>query len=103
MARLKGVGGASITDEATRQGRMDATAMLSAKMIEALEGNTNPMFEHLQEMMNDPERLGAAALSILNLFWAWATSNGSDVSGVAKIIEWNINQLQQDTVKMRLT
>ena len=99
MATLKGPGGTSISDQATYQGRMDATALLAGKMVEALDGNSNPIWEHMQVMMDDPERLGAACLSILNLFFAWATQNGSDVKPIDLIIKWNISQLKQDSVK----
>lgn len=101
MARLGPAGGISISNTSTQQARMDATAMLSAKMVEALEGNVNPQWEHMQEMMHEPERLAAAAMSIMNLFWAWATDNGNDVSKIAKIIEYNVKNLQEDTHRIK--
>ncbi len=98
----KGYSGMSISDTSTHRARMDATAVLAAKMVENLEGNTNPLFEHIQEMMLDPERLAAVTLSITNLFFAWATSNGTDVKPMAKIIEWNVKALRDDKQNVRV-
>lgn len=85
MGRYKGLplspGGVSASSISNREARMDATAILMAKMIHATTGNMDPLHDAMASILADPERMGSACLTMVNLIWAQATNSDRNVQG----------------------
>lgn len=92
----QGYAGLTTKQATSKAARMDATALMSAKMIEAVDGSSVAIHECMNAFIEDPERLGHTTLSLLNLIFALTTQNGTNLEGFKSIIDHNLKTLIRD-------
>jgi len=87
-----------MTQTSEHEARVQATGLITAKFIEMANGNTEPIYESINKLMNeDPELLGGVALTLLNLLVAFVSANGENMTTFQEFCDFLIKSLADDT------
>lgn len=82
-----------VSSSSTMQARKDATALLTGKWIEQMTGSSEAIRESMEGLMSEPERLGGACLTLLNLCAQYATQSGTNPGGLQYLVDYLLDQL----------
>lgn len=88
--------GLSQTEISQRQARMDMVALMTARFIEYANGNREPLFEHIQELIKDPERMAGALITVVNLLAAYVSTNGQDMMRFKAFNDYLIRTIREE-------
>jgi hypothetical protein len=94
-----------MTAVSQHQARVSATGIIVAKFIEMAEGNPEPMYESINQLMRgDADLIGGCLLTIVNLFCMFVSDNGQNMGQFKEMCDYLIKTLADDTKEVqRLT
>jgi hypothetical protein len=89
--------GLSNTQVSQQQARRDMTALMTAKFIELATGNSDPLFETVQMLINsDADRMAGCMLTCVNLLVAFVSDNGENMNQFKDFNDFLIKSLASD-------
>lgn len=90
-------GGLSTAQTSQQTARMDMTAYMCAKFVEMATGNTEPLFESIQMLMKDPERMAGCLVTMGNLLAAYVSNNGNNLMRLKAFNDHLLSQIKDDS------
>lgn len=97
MPKRDSYAGLSTSDTSQQAARIDMAGLVAAKFIELSTGNQEPLFESVQTLFADPERMIGCTLTLLNLLVAYVSNNGKDLMRLKEFTDYCIKSIRKDS------
>lgn len=80
-----------------QQARMDTTAILLAILLEKTTGDPQTKINTMNDLFDDPERMGAVVLTLAHLVANYANMSGLRPNGLQQLCDYLLKQLKAGT------